>query len=521
MPEQPALPEGDAALPDSGREDPRFAGPIVVEEDEDESKEDDDDEEGEDEEEEEEDKHTPRGVQEHYRQYSRESLLVKSEVNFDDEAQVRDVLQKARPGIQAHMQRLARRSSRVVKVKVGRPKHTTTHLSYQTRMLFTWQVFLTTKGTILSDRTIMWYLFTIACMALGSGIVASLVVADPHKLSTSTLFHIIDYVKLFLAFMLGLYMSHCVVRWWNSVSSIVDFFHCIKTLVFFCNALDVPTATRDTIERLSIMSCYLLELEISSFYTTDDDKATRWLGVKEFLFHEGLASFAELELLDKVDDGERALCVWMWIGILVGSLDVAPPLKTTAVKYGHDAIDRIKSVKFYVTMQLPFMYSHMLSLLVHANNVALAIASGIAIAVLVFEATHQADLDRLSKVYRAVQGIGVSIVAMMMQPAVYEAFLTVGALLADPFTNETHGLPMLDYVQDLRRQIGEMNRLATCDAEWLVENSPGPEMHAAKSPGALTVINAIMELRKQREEAAAKNPGKLVTVGHEHVPDSA
>ena len=39
-------------------------------------------------------------------------------------------------------------------------------------------------------------------------------------------------------------MSHCVVRWWNSVSSIVDFFHCIKTLVFFCNALDVPTATR-------------------------------------------------------------------------------------------------------------------------------------------------------------------------------------------------------------------------------------------------------------------------------------
>ena len=111
-----------------------------MEEDEDESKEDDDDEEGEDEEEEEEDKHTPRGVQEHYRQYSRESLLVKSEVNFDDEAQVRDVLQKARPGIQAHMQRLARRSSRVVKVKVGRPKHTTTHLSYQTRMLFTWQV---------------------------------------------------------------------------------------------------------------------------------------------------------------------------------------------------------------------------------------------------------------------------------------------------------------------------------------------------------------------------------------------
>merc|ERR1719387_3156522 len=179
------------------------------------------------------------------------------------------------------------------------------------------------------------------------------------------------------------------------------------------------------------MSCYLLELEISSFYTTEDDKATRWLKVKEFLFH--------------------------------------------------------------------------------ANNVALAIASGIAIAVLVFEATHQADLDRLSKVYRAVQGIGVSIVAMMMQPAVYEAFLTVGALLADPFTNETHGLPMLDYVQDLRRQIGEMNALAKVDVQWLMDNSPGNDLHAAKSPFAKVVKHAILEMKQKRQEAE-ENPASLVNL---------
>merc|ERR1719235_2136564 len=388
-------------------------------------------------------------------------------------------------------------------------------------MLFTWEVLVTTRGTILSDKTIMWYLFSVSCLALGAGLVASLVVADPHKLSTTTLFNIIDYTKLFLAFMLGLYMAHCVTRWWNSVSSIVDFFHCIKTLVFFCNALDVNVAKRDTIERLCIMSCYLLEIEISGFYSSDESNKARWLSVKEFLIHEGLANTAEMKLLEDVEESDRASLVWTWIGAILGTLEVAPPLKTTAVKYGQIAIASMKSVKFYVTMQLPFIYSHMLALLVHANNVALAIASGIVVAVLIFEANHQIDLDRMSKVYRAVQGISIQLLAMLLQPAVYEAFLTVGALLADPFTNETHGLPMLDYVQDLRRQIGEMNRLAKCDAEWLVENSPGQEMHAAKSPGALTVINAIMELRKQREEAAAKNPGKLVTVGGEHVPDSA
>jgi hypothetical protein len=249
------------------------------------------------------------------------------------------------------------------------------------------------------------------------------------------------------------------------------------------------------------MSCYLLEIEISGFYTADDDNRKRWLAIKEFLLHEGLASDEETELLEKVEDADRSMAVWTWIGAILGSLDVAPPLKTTAVKYGQAAIGSIKSVKFYVTMQLPFMYSHMLALLVHANNAALAIASGIAIAVLIFEANHQADLDRKSKVYRAIQGISVQIMAMMLQPAVYEAFLTVGALLADPFTNETHGLPMLDYVQDLRRQIGEMNALAKTDVQWLMQNSSGTELHAAKTPLASIVASAIGELKKKRLEA--------------------
>ena len=46
----------------------------------------------------------------------------------------------------------------------------------------------------------------------------------------------------------------------------------------------------------------------------------------------------------------------------------------------------------------------MLALLVHANNIALAIASGIAIAILVFETNHQIDQDRMSRVMRIAQG---------------------------------------------------------------------------------------------------------------------
>jgi hypothetical protein len=472
------------------KEDIRFAGTVEVEEDPDEN--------------EEEDKEDEEDITD---------VRVGKEVDFNDESTVKTVLLKARPAVHAHLQALAAKSARHNKVKKGRPKHTTTHLSYHTRMLFTWKVFLQTKGTILSDKTIMWYLLSVACLALGAGIVASVVVADPHKLSTKTLFNIIDYVKLFLAFMLGLYMAHCVTRWWNSVSSIINFFHMIKTLVFFCNALDVPAAKRDTIERLCIMSCYLLEMEISGFYSSEKENQARWLAVKEFLLNDGLANAEEIKLFEQVEESDRASLVWTWIGSILGSLEVPPPLKTTAVKYGQQAIASIKSVKFYVTMQLPFMYSHMLALLVHANNFALAIASGIAVAVLIFEANHQADLDRTGRVYRATQGIFIQLMAMMLQPAIYEAFLTVGALLADPFTNETHGLPMLDYVQDLRRQIGEMNALSSCDAEWITDHSSGSELHSAKAGMAFVVADAIAEMRAVRRKWEEKEPSTAVVEG--------
>jgi len=276
--------------------------------------------------------------------------------------------------------------------------------------------------------------------------------------------------------------------------------------------LDVNTASRDTIERLCMMSCYLLEIEISGFYSTDEANQTRWSSVKDFLKNDGLANTEELEFLDKAGEADRALLVWTWIGSILGSLDVPPPLKTTAVKYGQVAIGSIKSVKFYVTMQLPFMYSHMLALLVHANNAALAIASGVAIAVSIFEANHQMDLDRMSKVYRALQGVSVQMMAMILQPAVYEAFLTVGALLADPFTNETHGLPMLDYVQDLRRQIGEMNALASCDATWITDNSSGSELHGAKSNIAFTVTEVIAMIHAERRMRDEKDLEKADVV---------
>merc|ERR1719201_2430046 len=92
------------------------------------------------------------------------------------------------------------------------------------------------------------------------------------------------------------------------------------------------------------------------------------------------------------------------------------------------------------------------------------------------EAVDVADEpDRPGKLYRAIQGILVAMLSLLVQPVIYHAFLQIGAILADPFTHESHGLPMLDYVSQLRGQLKEMNAMAEQDVAWLMDNAPGGE----------------------------------------------
>merc|ERR1719240_869444 len=128
------------------------------------------------------------------------------------------------------------------------------------------------------------------------------------------------------------------------------------------------------------------------------------------------------------------------------------------------------------------MYTHMLAILVHLNNVMLAVSTGVAIAISVHHALHAmgpAELgeepDEPGKMYRATQAILVSLLSLCIQPVIYHAFLQIGAILADPFTHESHGLPMLDYVSQLRGQLKEMNAMAEQDVAWLMDNAPGGE----------------------------------------------
>jgi len=439
-------------------------------------------------------------------------------------------------------------------MKTNKPKYSSTYLSYDTRILYTWSVLVQTKGTVFADAAILKYLSGLIFAAIVSCCLVLGFLEDPYKLSITEFYNIIHYIKVFIAFMLGLFMQNCLSRWWRTVSFLSDLFLDMKKIVIFMNANDVPAAYRDTVQRLAVMSCYLLEIEVSGFYSDMDLNDERWQQTQQYLLDEGLATAEELKHFEEISVADRSLAVWSWIGVFLAETpNLAPPLKTNLVGMGVSAIDEIKQLKHQVMMQLPLMYSHMLALLVHVNNAMLAVVTGISVACLISDAYHSrkgiptyhanshgednqdvmdqssfdesflaarvltnathvlaaATHDTRAALYSAIQGIFVQLVSLLLQPVIYCAFLTIGGILADPFTNEKHGLPFMDYIQDLRGCLKQTNALAASDPEWLFSNSPGASATAGQKRqskfGDLST-DVITKLRSDRMERAALSP---------------
>jgi len=378
---------------------------------------------------------------------------------------------------------------RWAKLKKGKPQ-ASKHVVYNPRLLLTWSVLRAVRGTVLDDGGVLWNIAVVSFVALVSCVTCFLAVPDLTTFKPDAFYAVVLYVKVFIAFMLGMFLSNCLGRWWDTVVALTDLFMCIRKITWLCNTHQVQPEVRDIIQRHAVLSCLVLEAEVSSLYEPPDIVEDRWVELQGLTISEGLATRAELDKLStEADRADRSLMVWAWIGKEMGTLKLPPPVLTMALVCGTDAIGFIKKIKSKVQTQMPLMYTHMLAFLVHLNNLMLAVATGVSTAIMLGDVLHAFggsrtgmlagealdvadEPDRPGKLYRAVQGILVAMLSLLVQPVIYHAFLQIGAILADPFTHESHGLPMLDYTVQLRSQLKEMNEMADQDVAWLMDNAP-------------------------------------------------
>merc|ERR1719217_957148 len=230
-----------------------------------------------------------------------------------------------------------------------------------------------------------------------------------------------------------------------------------------------------------MLSAYLLENEVTSIFITDQaEREEKWNTLVKLLLEEGLILDAELTTLEQnVEHDGRALVVWTWVACHVTHLDLPAPLRGVLYELVTKQTDLVTKIKTFLIFQLPYMYSHMLACFVHLNNIMIAVACGVGIAISIADtmqgwswwskdrqgATVPNSIHPRSQVYVGFQMIFVHLMTLFVQPLIYQAFLEISSMLCDPFTHQTYGVPIHDCIFETKRLMNDQNKFAKHDLD--------------------------------------------------------
>merc|ERR1719281_612181 len=221
------------------------------------------------------------------------------------------------------------------------------------------------------------------------------------------------------------------------------------------------------------MSAYLLENEVTSIFTTDpEEREQKWRDLVVLMKEDGLVHDEELQTLEQeVEHDSRALVVWTWVACHVTKLEIAAPLRGVLYELVTKQTDLVTQIKTFLVFQLPYMYSHMLACFVHLNNMLIAVACGVGIAVAIGDMIQgwswwakdrqgvhvPSSIQPRTQVYVGCQMIFVHLLVLFVQPLIYQAFLEIASMLCDPFTHKTYGVPIHDCIFETKRLIHDQN----------------------------------------------------------------
>jgi hypothetical protein len=354
---------------------------------------------------------------------------------------------------------------------------------YTNEQLLTWDIL--TKGTLMV--VLSWRVWVvIPCVLLVAWGVSQLILYEvPYtgQLETKRMHEFATYLRVFIAFMLGLYMNSSFQRWWATVTTFKKVLTTTKQLIWTVHMMDLRPELTAEMERKCVSACYILEAEMyTDLGVKNQECVEHWDMTWKYLADENLLT-AEEEDDFRIERGEkhiesdigcRSSLIWSWIGHTITRIKQEPgvlaPMYVRLVSLCHGGLAHVEELKTGVNVQVPFTYSYLLAMLVHVNNVLLAITSGISFAAALgkVEEGHQ-KVNAISKdepkmaqqsvrhavsmVYSAFEVLWMQLFILLMQPLMYQAFLGIAHVMNHPFGNEMFHLPSDTFIQLLREEL--------------------------------------------------------------------
>jgi hypothetical protein len=330
---------------------------------------------------------------------------------------------------------------------------------YDPETLTNWQALLHFEGSIFRQRAMWAIVFMQLATALGVAGLLYFFAKDPSAYSSDSMTTVIKTMTVSIAFLLGMFLSACLGRWWDTVKSIESLFGSIKKLLMTAINLELPREFCESLARACVLSVIMMEFEMT-IQKLPGDQNENWKNRFDELEANGQITTSERTVLEQVPPMERSFFSW---SIVSSELcDVRDDLTTGGVPdtVAYDRLcelvgvgtSSVSALKTLMTFQIPFIYVHMLGFMVHAVNIMTALGAGVSIGLNLSRSRKTGFIDFPS--------ITNELMFLLIQAFIYQSFLTIGAALSFPVTGEAYKIPLRRMITTLERQLGTMSKLA-------------------------------------------------------------
>jgi len=339
---------------------------------------------------------------------------------------------------------------------------------YSNEQLLTWWVLLTKTPAIVMS----WRVWVVGpcVLALAYG-VALMVVFQSHyanMIDTKRIDEFGKYLRVFIAFMLGLFMNNSFQRWHTSVSLFRQVLTSVKQLMFTARLMKVRTEVVEELQRKCLIACYILEAEMRiDLNCKASGCKEHWDNTWKSLEEKGILTQAEEKAISRLRNGQgdmdmggHSTMIWAWIGQVVQKVRDEPgllvPMYIRMVTISHGCLGQVDKLKTVVHVQVPFTYAYLLSTIVHLNNIILALCSGLAIGASLtgLDAEENGAGSATQHVfYKSGAVVAMQTMILLIQPLMYQACLVIAHLLNHPFGDQIFHLPTETFIELLQDEL--------------------------------------------------------------------
>lgn len=306
--------------------------------------------------------------------------------------------------------------------------------------MFSQGTVFTMDTTALYNVVVMFMFATVACVAT---LVSHYDQMEPGgalaRLETGPLEALASQITAFVPFVLALYVSLTLSRWWAlrtaALGKVFDAFANIS-MIISCELYDKKwLQLRTQVAKYGFASVQLLM------------QAARQKEDLQMLLEGDYLTPVEVDAIASLSDlWQRPMILWAWImRVSVSAMDhnKSPPPRTSAVMAECvQAREGMATINTYLDTQLPFAYVHLITLLVNVQNIVVSIKAGIIFATAVPGKNYFVMVQQ--------------IVTVMLVCFIYQALLQISYMIMDPFGDDVLDFPIKAYQAYLAATVDAM-----------------------------------------------------------------